>query len=274
MRIGIGLPTTIARSPARLTLEWARLADAGPFASLAAHDRLAYDSLEPVTALAAAAAVTQRLHLASLVMIGPLRGRGVMLAKQVRTLAALAGAGRLTLGLGLGPRRDDYDACGVPFERRSRLFDEQLADLTPLIDEGIELLIGGGSRAALARMVRVADGLCHSGGPPRGFRAAADRARIAWSDAGRPGKPRLWGLGYFALGPDAAPAGRQALQDYYSFAGGFAARIASGLLTSADAIAAYCAGYEQAGCDDLVLFPTVAGLAQVERLGNALQGLL
>jgi alkanesulfonate monooxygenase SsuD/methylene tetrahydromethanopterin reductase-like flavin-dependent oxidoreductase (luciferase family) len=209
MRIGIGLPTAIARSPARLTVEWARLADAGPFASLAAHDRLAYDSLEPVTALAAAAAVTQRLHLASLVMIGPLRGRGVMLAQQVRTLAALAGAGRLTLGLGLGPRRDDYDACGVPFEQRSRLFDEQLADLTPLIDEGIELLIGGASRAALARTVRVADGLCHSGGPPRVFRAAADRARIAWSDAGRPGKPRLWGLGYFALGPDAAPAGRQ-----------------------------------------------------------------
>jgi alkanesulfonate monooxygenase SsuD/methylene tetrahydromethanopterin reductase-like flavin-dependent oxidoreductase (luciferase family) len=114
MRIGIGLPTAIARSPARLTMEWARLADAGPFASLAAHDALAYDSLEPVTALAAAAAVTQRLHLASLVMIGPLRGRGVMLAKQVRTLAAFAGAGRLTLGLGLGPRRDDYDACGSP----------------------------------------------------------------------------------------------------------------------------------------------------------------
>jgi hypothetical protein len=69
------------------------------------------------------------------------------------------------------------------------------------------------------------------------------------------------------------PAGR-ALQDYYSFAGGFAARIASCLLTSADAIAAYCAGYEQAGCDDLVLFPTVADLPQVERLGNALHGLL
>jgi hypothetical protein len=120
-------------------------------------------------------------------------------------------------------------------------------------------------------MVRVADGFCHSGGPPRVFRAAADRARIAWSDAGRPGKPRLWGLGYFALGPDAAPAGRQAPQGYYSFAGGFAARIASGLLTSAEAIAAYCARYDRAGCDDLVLFPTVANLAQVERLGDALQ---
>ena len=56
MRIGLGLPAAIAGSPAGLTLEWARLAETGPFDSLALHDRLAFDSLEAITALAALAA--------------------------------------------------------------------------------------------------------------------------------------------------------------------------------------------------------------------------
>lgn len=271
MRIGLGLPTAIAGSPAGLTLEWARLAEAGPFASLAVHDRLTFDSLEAVAALAAVAAVTRRVRLACLVLIAPLRGSAIMLAKQARTVATLAGAGRLTLGLGVGPRRDDYEASGIPFEQRGRLLDEQLVDLPPLLGEQVELLIGGSSQAALARMVRVADGLCHEGGAPRVFRASADRARIAWSDAGRPGQPRLWGLGYFALGPDSAEVGRQALQRYYSFTGGYATRIGAGLLTSVDSIAAYCEGYQEAGCDDLVLFPAVADITQVERLAGAIQ---
>lgn len=271
MRIGLGLPTAIAGSPAGRALEWARLAEAGSFASVAVHDRLAFDSLEALTALAAVAALTRRVRLACLVLIAPLRGSSIMLARQARTVAALAGAGRLTVGLGVGPRPDDYEAGGVPFAQRGRLLDEQLVDLPPLLGEEVELLIGGSSQAALARMVRAADGFCHEGGAPPAFRAAADRARIAWSDAGRPGKPRLWGLGYFALGPGSADAGRQALQGYYSFTGGYATRIAAGLLTSAASIADYCRGYQEAGCDDLVLFPTVADITQVERLAGALQ---
>lgn len=269
MRVGVGLPSAIPSAPARLLLEWARRAEAAPFASLAVHDRLAYDSLESLTALAAAAAVTERIHLATLVTIAPLRGAAAMLAKQAGTVAALAG-GRLTLGLGVGPRREDYEACGIPYERRGRIFDAQLAELLPRLGDGVELVIGGGTEASLARMVRYAAGFCHGGGPPRAFRSAADRARAAWSDAGRPGRPRLWGMGYFALG--AAAAGREELRRYYAFTGAFAGRVAAGLLTSPEAIAEYCAGYAEAGCDDLVLFPTVADLGQLDGLAQALAG--
>ena len=60
MRIGIGLPNTIPGADGALVVEWARRAEAGPFSSLGVLDRLAYDSIDPFAALAAAAAVTER----------------------------------------------------------------------------------------------------------------------------------------------------------------------------------------------------------------------
>jgi alkanesulfonate monooxygenase SsuD/methylene tetrahydromethanopterin reductase-like flavin-dependent oxidoreductase (luciferase family) len=268
MRVGIGLPTTIADAPAALTPAWARRAEAAGFATLGAHDRLAYGGLEVLTALAAAAAVTERVRLAALVVVAPLRGGGAVLARQATTVAALA-PGRLTLGLGAGPRRDDYEAAGLPFARRGALLDTQLAGLLDRLPGDVEVVIGGAADAALARMARYAAGWCHGGGPPRAFRAAADRARAAWSDAARPGRPRMWGLDYFALGPGAAEAGRRALGHYYAFAGAAAGRIGAGLLTTPEAVAAHAAAYAEAGCDELVLFPAVAELDQVDRLADA-----
>jgi alkanesulfonate monooxygenase SsuD/methylene tetrahydromethanopterin reductase-like flavin-dependent oxidoreductase (luciferase family) len=268
MRVGIGLPTVLEGAPAALTPAWARRAEAAGFASLGVHDRLAFAGLEALTALAAAAAVTERARLAALVAVGPLRGGAAVLAKQAATVAALAG-GRFTLGLGAGPRRDDYEASGLPFERRGRLLDAQLAGLRDLLPAGVEVVIGGAANATFARTARYADGYCHGGGPPRAFLAAADRVRAAWSDAGRPGRPRLWGMGYFALGPGAAEAGRQDLLRYYAFTGAAAGRIADGLLTAPEAVAEHCAAYAEAGCDELVLFPTVPDLAQVDRLAEA-----
>ena len=55
MNIGVGLPTTTPGADGALVVEWAKRAEAGPFTSLAVLDRLAYESFEPFTALAAAA---------------------------------------------------------------------------------------------------------------------------------------------------------------------------------------------------------------------------
>jgi alkanesulfonate monooxygenase SsuD/methylene tetrahydromethanopterin reductase-like flavin-dependent oxidoreductase (luciferase family) len=277
MRIGIALPTAIAGASAPLLIPWARRAEDGPFASLGVHDRLAYDSLEPLTALAAAAGVTTRLRLACLVAIAPLR-RTAILAKQAATVDAISG-GRLTLGLGIGPRPDDYELAGMPFGARGRILDEQLMALRPLWRQGTlnpssarphgpDLVLGGLSDRALVRLVRYADGYVHGGGPPRAFRSATDRVRAAWSDVGRPGHPRLWGTGYFALGPDAGDIGRAHLHHYYGFTGAFADRIVAGLLTTPEEIGEFARGYAEAGCDDLMLFPTVADLAQVDLLAG------
>src|SRR4029450_1979857 len=67
--------------------------------------------VEPLAALAAAAAVTTRVRLVTMVVIGPLRNT-VLLAKQAASLDLLSG-GRLTLGLAIGARADDYQALGV-----------------------------------------------------------------------------------------------------------------------------------------------------------------
>jgi alkanesulfonate monooxygenase SsuD/methylene tetrahydromethanopterin reductase-like flavin-dependent oxidoreductase (luciferase family) len=265
MNVGIGLPTTTPDATGELTLEWARRADRGPFSSVAVLDRVVYDCLEPFTALAGAAAVTSRVRLATMIAIGPLRP-AALLAKQASTIAALAG-GRTTRGLGIGARHDDYEAAGVDHRNRGRRLSGQLLHLRMKAPE-LELLVGGASGPTFARMARYADGYAHGGGPPRAFASAAARARAVWSDLGRPGAPRLWGQGYFALGDP--ERGRAYLRDYYAFTGPFAETIAAANLTSARAVKDFVRGYEAEGCDELVLFPTVSEIDELDRLAEAL----
>jgi len=279
VEIGVGLPAVIPGTPPDLLLRWAVEADRASFGQLAVHDRLAWDGYEALTVLAAAAAVTTRIRLATLVLIAPLRGTA-LLAKQAATVDALSN-GRLTVGVGIGPRRDDYELGEVRFGTRGRRLEDQLLALRdhweggafgprPVSAGGPRLLVGGGGDVAFARMARHADGYVHGGGPPRAFKAAADKALTAWNDAGRRGRPRLVGTAYYALGVDAEAAGRDDLLAYYAFTGPFAERIAAGLLTSRAAIEELAAGYAEAGCDELVLFPTIASLDQLDGLAGAI----
>jgi len=279
MRIGIGLPNGIPGTDGQLIVAWSRLADKGPFSSLGVVDRLVYDSYDPFAALAAAAAVTQRIRLATTIIAGPIHSTA-MLAKKAASLDALSN-GRLVLGLAVGARKEDYDAAGIDYHSRGKRFSEQLAMLRTYWEDdslgpkavrpaGPELLVGGLSDSTFARVARYADGYIHGGGPPKAFARAADKARAAWIDTARPGKPRLWAQGYFALGNNAIQLGIGYMKDYYAFTGPFAERIAASLLTSPQAIAQFIRGYEEAGCDELVLFPTIPDLAQLEHLAAVL----
>ena len=132
-----------------LLLEWARRADAGPFSSVGVLDRVVYDSYEPFAALAGAAGVTSRVRLATMIAIGPLRSTA-MLAKQAASVHGLSG-GRLTLGLAVGARTEDFDAAGVEHKGRGKRLGEQLAYIRGDVDadrvgpsrDGIEILVGG-----------------------------------------------------------------------------------------------------------------------------------
>src|SRR5439155_748937 len=129
---------------------------------------------------------------------------------------ALSG-GRMTLGLAVGARGEDYEVAKVDSRGRGRRFSEQLETIRDIWEEGKigptpkgpgpHLLVGGSSGEALARMARYGDGYMHGGGPPRAFAGAAAKALAAWSDLGRPGRPTLWGMGYFALGDGTAESG-------------------------------------------------------------------
>ncbi len=280
MEVGVGLPAAVPGTGGELLLEWARWAEQGPFASLGVLDRVAYDNYDPLLSLAFAAAVTTRPRLVTMVVIAPLRGPA-LLAKEAASLDALSG-GRLTLGLAIGARHEDYDITGIDHRDRGKRFDEQLAYLRdaweegrigprPSQPDGPELLVGGSGGQAFARMARYAHGYVHGGGPPRAFAGAASKAWAAWTDAGRPDRPRLWGQAYFALGGQPEiDRGAAYLRDYYAFTGPFAERIAAGNLTSPRMVKDLVRGYEEAGCDHLVLLPTVADLAQLERLADVL----
>src|SRR5207247_1585955 len=147
-------------------------------------------------------------------------------------------------GLAIGARADDYAAAEVDLAGRGARLSDQLVVLRTLWEEtsigprpardgGPQILAGGLSGEAFARMARSADGYVHGGGPPRAFAGAASKAWAAWRDAERPGRPLLWGQGYFALGDDdALEAGASYLRDYYAFTGPFAEKIAATNLTS------------------------------------------
>ena len=269
MRVGIGLPNTVPGTPGEVMLAWAARAEQTRFPSLGVLDRIAFDSYEPFVALAAAAAVTSSVRLVTMVVIAPIRSTA-LLAKQAASLDRLSG-GRLTLGVSIGARQDDYTVTETDPGRRGRRLSEQLATFraqweelavgpAPIREGGPHLLVGGSSGQAFARMARYA----------RAFAGAAARARAAWSDLGRPGRPQLWGQGYFALGTDETERGAEYLRQYYAFTGPFADKIAAANLTSPQSVKDFVRGYEEAGCDDLVLLPTTSDLTQVERLAEAL----
>jgi len=279
MKIGVNLPSDLPTVAGELLLEWARRADAGPFSILGVTDRLAWHTYEPFAMLSAAAAVTQRIRLMTAIAIAPLR-HAALLAKTAATIDALSG-GRLVLGLGIGPREDDYEVAGVEWRSRGRRFAELLAEIRTFWEDGScvgprpartggpEIAVGGLSDAAFARMARYADGYVHGGGSPKVFTRAAVKARNAWLDAGRPGRPCLRGQGYFALGGESAvETGARHLKHYYSFLGPYSEKIAEGLLTTPQAIVQYVRGYEEAGCDEILFFPAVADLDELARLAD------
>jgi alkanesulfonate monooxygenase SsuD/methylene tetrahydromethanopterin reductase-like flavin-dependent oxidoreductase (luciferase family) len=277
VRIGVGLPTSTPGTSGPVLLEWARRAEQRDFSSLGVVDRLVYDCADPLVTLAAAAAVTSRVRLVTMIVIGPVRGVAV-LAKQAASVDQLSG-GRLILGVGLGARRDDYEAAGASWADRGRRLSDQLAALRdvwegkaigprPACPGGPQLLVGGASGPAFLRAARYADGYVHGGGPPRAFAGATGRVRAAWIDVGRPGQPALWGQSYVALGDPAA--GEAYLRDYYAFTGAFAGKIAAGLLRTPKGLREHIRGYADAGCDELVLLPATSDPAELDRLADAI----
>jgi alkanesulfonate monooxygenase SsuD/methylene tetrahydromethanopterin reductase-like flavin-dependent oxidoreductase (luciferase family) len=284
MEIGIGLPATIPGVTGDELTEWARRADGTSLSSLGTIDRVVYGNYEPLVALAAAAAVTDRIKLLTSVLLAPLRLNTALFAKQAATLQHLSG-GRLVLGLGIGGRDDDFDVSGADMSTRGRVFDRQLDEMKriwngeekglagpvgPNLDTPPELILGGSVDASFRRAAEFGSGWIMGGGSPDQFREGLEKLKAAWQAAGRSGEPRTMALSYFALGSDAERNADTYLRDYYAFLGeDLAGMIAGSAAKDADTVKQYVAAFEQSGCDELVFFPSNSDPEQVDLLVEA-----
>jgi len=200
-------------------------------------DRIAYDNLEPLTVLAAAAGVTQKIRLGTSVLLGNLR-HASHIAKIVSTLDFISN-GRVTLGLGFGSRESDYKAVEIPFEHRGSRAVEQVQLMKRLWSEdsvtfkgkfyNVENLsvgpkpiqkphppiwTGGSAEVSLKRAGTWADGfICGSSAIPdfpSTWEKIAGYARAAGRD---PNRIRKAGLTFMAIDDDQSKAVR-AVEDY------------------------------------------------------------
>jgi alkanesulfonate monooxygenase SsuD/methylene tetrahydromethanopterin reductase-like flavin-dependent oxidoreductase (luciferase family) len=285
MRVAIGLPSRVSSASGAVMLEWITRAERGPFSSVVVTDRVVSQALEPITVLAMAAGATQRVRLMTSVVIGPTR-ETTLLARQAATIDVLSG-GRLTLGVGIGVRENDYLATGFDFHRRGRRAEEQLPILRrlwsgaamsdqigaigprPYRPDGPELLIGGYVPAIVQRIAKWGDGyMAPGGGEPENLLETWHQIEDAWQEAGRTGKPRWVGASYYALGPNARDHANRYINANYGYNPDLAARRLSTLSVSHTAVEESIRRQADMGVDELILRPCADDLDQMDRLAE------
>jgi probable F420-dependent oxidoreductase len=162
---------------------------------------------DPLIWMAHVAAATTRLRLITGVLVVPQRNP-LVLAKQVATLDHLSG-GRVSLGIGVGWLREEFDALGVPFERRGARTDEYVAAMRALwagddasfrgtfvgfegmscnpkpVHGAVPILVGGHSEQAARRAGRLGDGFFPATGMAGPVEPLIALMRRAATEAGR-----------------------------------------------------------------------------------------
>jgi len=164
--------------------------------------------IEPFTALTYLAAVTDRIRLGTAICLVPQRNP-VYTAKAVTDLDSLSG-GRVEFGVGVGWLREEFEALGMPFDRRGKRTDEYLAAMRSLWSDEVSeyhgelydlrpcrmypkpvqtphppIHVGGETDAALRRVARLGQGWFSFGRLPEDLPAALDRLDAALAAEGR-----------------------------------------------------------------------------------------
>src|SRR6516165_9560610 len=190
--------------------------------------------LEPFSLIPAMGAVTERIRFVTFVIKLPIR-QPVLMAKQTSSTAVLTD-NRLVLGVGTSPWPEDYAICGVPWERRGKRMDEEIAIMRGLMAGGyfefhgevfdipsikicptprapVPILIGGHHEAALRRAAVDGDGWLHGGGDPADLPGLLDRLAILRKEHGTESKPfEIHVISMDAYAPDGREQDTEPLQ--------------------------------------------------------------
>jgi alkanesulfonate monooxygenase SsuD/methylene tetrahydromethanopterin reductase-like flavin-dependent oxidoreductase (luciferase family) len=296
VQVAMTMPIMEPDLDAEVLRDWAKAIDDGPFSSLCWGERMAFDNPETLTLMGALAAWTDRVRLVTTVMVPQLHDP-VMLAKALATGDMLSG-GRLTVGLGIGGRVEDYRAVGAdPATQTMRGMADSVAVMkrvwdgekitesvlpvgpAPVQPGGPPLLVGTIGPKTLRSAAAWADGLA---GTTLDLDVAKqnelfDVARHAWSDAGR-AKPHLATSFWFALG-SVDEARRQVHRHLRRYMNWIpveyidAMAPTTGFAGSEDDLVAVLREFEAVGTDEIQLIPTSSDLEQVERAGDLVEAM-
>lgn len=293
MELGMNLPVMVPGLDRDGLLDWCRRIDAGPYATLAAGERITFPNPEVMVTLSVAAAVTSRVAIAPTVIVLPLHAE-LLMAKQIATLDVLSG-GRVILGVGVGARDEDFRAADADLARkRLAVVERQVGRIrrawagenlvegatrciepAPLQAGGPKIWSGSLFPKSIQRAARWADGICgFSFGPSiEEVDAAFRAARDAWAAEGKPA-PRLVTSFFYALGGDARAQLDEFLERYLGFFGADAAREIAKLVCtdSATALVDACRRLADIGTDEVILVPTTKDPAEVDRVADLLAG--
>jgi alkanesulfonate monooxygenase SsuD/methylene tetrahydromethanopterin reductase-like flavin-dependent oxidoreductase (luciferase family) len=272
---------------------WARVIDDGPFSSLCWGERIAFDNPDSLTLLGALAAWTDRVRLVTTVIVPQLHDP-VMLAKGLATGDMLSG-GRLTVGIGVGGRDEDYRAVGADTGTQTmRGLAENVAVMKriwagekitgsvvpvgppPLQPGGPELLIGTTGRKTVRSAASWADGLA---GITLDLDVSKqnelfDVARRAWAEAGKR-KPHLATSFWFAIGDDAQAARAQVHRHLLRYMNWIPAKVVDAMAPTTgwagndDELLDIMRKFSDIGTDEIHLIPTSSDIDQLRRVAEA-----
>ncbi|OBB53984.1 MULTISPECIES: LLM class flavin-dependent oxidoreductase [Mycolicibacterium] len=273
---------------------WARVIDEGPFSALCWGERIAFDNPESLTLLGAVAAWTERVRLVTTVIVPQLHDP-VMLAKALATGDLISG-GRLTVGIGVGGRHEDYEAVSAdPATQTMRQLAERVAVMKrvwagekvtesvlpvgppPVQVGGPPLLVGTIGPKTVRSAAAWADGMAGTilDLDPVKQNELFDVARTAWADAGKP-RPHLATSFWFALGDrdEARAQVHRHLRRYMNWIPGEyvdAMAPATGFAGTEDDLLAVLEQFERIGTDEVHLIPTSSDVDQLTRIADVVK---
>ncbi|WP_260156209.1 LLM class flavin-dependent oxidoreductase [Mycolicibacterium iranicum] len=276
----------------RQTLKsWAQLVDGADFSSLCWGERIAFDNPESLTLLGALAAWTERVRLVTTVVIPQLHDP-VMLAKQLATGDMLC-EGRLTVGIGVGGRHEDYRAVGAdPATQTMRQMADRVAVMKrvwagekitestlpvgppPAQPGGPVLHVGTLGSKTVRSAAAWADGLAGTTLDLDVDKQVElfDVARDAWQQAGK-GAPHLATSFWFAIGEGDTPRAqvhRHLLRYMNWIPSEFVDAMAptTGFAGTVEELREVLQRFASVGTDEIHLIPTNSDIDQVRQVAE------